>query len=100
MIKILIPFIAIAIIFLIRFYLKSNESFECKENPKQYKQDTIDTVLRYPHESIDPLFDAVFKPECCPNTYTRSSGCICYEPNNFNLLATRGGNAMNFMNKL
>ena len=92
MIKILIPFIAIAIIFLFRFYLKSNESFECKENPKQYKEDTIDTVLRYPHESIDPLFDAVFKPECCPNTYTSSMGCACMTVGQYDYLRNRGGN--------
>ncbi len=96
MIEILISLIAI----LFLMYLsKMSESFNCKS--EQYliqenvvKQETIDSVLDFPRDSIDPLFDASFKPECCPSTYTSSRGCLCYEPKNFNLLATRGGNAL------
>ena len=33
-----------------------------------------------------------FKPECCPNTYSNSSGCACMTSNQYNYLVTRGGN--------
>ena len=33
-----------------------------------------------------------FKPECCPNTYSNSSGCACMTGNQFNFLQLRGGN--------
>ena len=33
-----------------------------------------------------------FKPECCPNTYSNSSGCACLTGPQYNWLITRGGN--------
>jgi len=33
-----------------------------------------------------------FKPECCPNTYSNSSGCACLTGNQYNYLIMRGGN--------
>lgn len=33
-----------------------------------------------------------FKPECCPNTYSNSSGCACMTGNQFNFLKLRGNN--------
>lgn len=33
-----------------------------------------------------------FKPECCPNTYSNSSGCACMTSNQYNYLVTRGSN--------
>jgi hypothetical protein len=33
-----------------------------------------------------------FKPECCPNTYSNSSGCACMTGNQYNWLVQRGGN--------
>ena len=104
MIKILISLIAILFL---SYHAKIFEYFHCtpenvndKYTKNKYskdkcvKQETIDSVSEYPNESIDPLFDASFNPLCCPSTYTSSSGCLCYEPKNFNLLATRGGNAL------
>ena len=89
MIEILIALFSI--LFLI--YVKFSESFKCKSDTC-VKQKTIESVLDYPRDSVDPLFDAKFKPQCCPSTYTSSSGCLCYERKNYNLLATRGGNAL------
>jgi len=37
-----------------------------------------------------------FKPECCPNTYSNSSGCACMTTGQFNYLKTRGGNNVPF----
>jgi hypothetical protein len=33
-----------------------------------------------------------FKPECCPNTYSNSTGCACMTGNQYNYLMLRGGN--------
>lgn len=33
-----------------------------------------------------------FKPECCPNTYSNSSGCACMTGGQYNYLTQRGGN--------
>ena len=33
-----------------------------------------------------------FKPECCPNTYSNSTGCACMTTGQYNYLVERGGN--------
>ena len=33
-----------------------------------------------------------FKPECCPNSYSNSTGCACMTPAQYNNLINRGGN--------
>jgi len=33
-----------------------------------------------------------FKPECCPNTFSNSSGCACMTGEQYNYLIGRGGN--------
>ena len=33
-----------------------------------------------------------FKPECCPNTFSNSSGCACMTGDQYNYLVLRGGN--------
>ena len=33
-----------------------------------------------------------FKPECCPNTYSNSSGCACMTAGQYNALVSRFGN--------
>jgi hypothetical protein len=33
-----------------------------------------------------------FKPECCPNTFTGSTGCACMTVDQYNYLINRGGN--------
>lgn len=33
-----------------------------------------------------------FKPECCPNTYSNSSGCACMTGEQYNYLISRGSN--------
>ena len=36
--------------------------------------------------------DNKFKPECCPATYTTSTGCACISPDQTQYLNQRGGN--------
>jgi hypothetical protein len=33
-----------------------------------------------------------FKPECCPNTFSTSTGCACMTGKQYNFLITRAGN--------
>lgn len=33
-----------------------------------------------------------FKPECCPSTYSNSTGCACMTDKQYNYLIDRGGN--------
>jgi hypothetical protein len=33
-----------------------------------------------------------FKPECCPNTYSNSSGCACMTSEQYNYIISRSGN--------
>ena len=64
-----------------------------KENEKSFtKKDTLDALENYPDKSIDLLYDAKFKPECCPNFYSNSNGCPCMTTDQYNYLQTRGGN--------
>jgi hypothetical protein len=83
MIKIIIIILLIYLIYKIPHFI---EPFS--------KEETLDALERYPDKSIDPLYDASFKPECCPSIYSSSSGCLCDEPQNLNVIATRGGNIL------
>lgn len=54
----------------------------------------IDDIKSYPDKSLDIFTDKEFKPECCPSLYTKSSGCMCENETNHNLLVMRGGNRL------
>jgi len=43
-------------------------------------------------DHLDPLADNVAKPECCPSSYTLSTGCVCTTSAQRNYLGKRGGN--------
>jgi hypothetical protein len=45
-----------------------------------------------PEGQMDLFFNTPFKPECCPNTYSRSDGCACMTGKQFNWLKLRAGN--------
>lgn len=38
-----------------------------------------------------------FKPECCPYTYSSSSGCACANPSQIDFLQKRGNNNVPFI---
>ena len=63
-------------------------SFKSEQPPLEKQQ------LPLPEGEMFFFETTQFKPECCPSTYTSSSGCLCYEPSNFNIIATRGGNIL------
>jgi hypothetical protein len=45
-----------------------------------------------PEGELDMFATTPFKPECCPNTYSNSTGCACMTGEQYNYLITRGGN--------
>ena len=45
-----------------------------------------------PEGELSMFANTPFKPECCPNTYSNSSGCACMTGGQYNYLITRGGN--------
>lgn len=45
-----------------------------------------------PKNQLDMFATTPFKPECCPNTYSNSSGCACMTVNQYDYLVDRGGN--------
>ena len=45
-----------------------------------------------PEGELDIFATTPFKPECCPNFYSNSSGCPCMTTDQYNYLQTRGGN--------
>jgi hypothetical protein len=48
--------------------------------------------LPLPDGQMDFFANSEFKPECCPNTYSNSSGCWCGTSQDYNYLITRAGN--------
>lgn len=45
-----------------------------------------------PEDEMLLFANTPFKPECCPNTYSNSSGCSCMTVDQYNYLIMRGGN--------
>jgi hypothetical protein len=48
--------------------------------------------LPLPEGELNMFETTPFKPECCPNAYSNSSGCACMTTDQYNYLITRGGN--------
>lgn len=68
------------------FLLLNREGFiDCEQK--------MNAIQNYPtNKHIDLLYDATFKPECCPAPYSSSSGCLCTDTNHSELIIMRGGN--------
>jgi len=45
-----------------------------------------------PPNTLDMLTDQTFRPDCCPSTYSNSSGCACLSDAQMTFLSDRGGN--------
>lgn len=45
-----------------------------------------------PENELDMFATTGFKPECCPNAYSNSTGCACMTTDQYNYLKSRGGN--------
>lgn len=49
-------------------------------------------TLPLPEGEMDFFANIQFKPECCPNTYSTSSGCACMTGKDYNYLVQRSNN--------
>jgi hypothetical protein len=45
-----------------------------------------------PEGELDMFATTDFKPECCPNAYSSSTGCACMTMDQYNYLQNRGSN--------
>jgi hypothetical protein len=54
--------------------------------------DRPDQPVPLPKGEMNLFFNTPFKPECCPNTYSTSTGCACITGKQYNWLVLRGGN--------
>jgi hypothetical protein len=45
-----------------------------------------------PKDELDMFATTPFKPECCPNAYSTSTGCACMTVDQYNFLQQRGFN--------
>ena len=45
-----------------------------------------------PKDELDMFATTEFKPECCPNAFSSSTGCACMTVEQLNYLNLRGGN--------
>lgn len=54
------------------------------ERPKQ--------PIPLPKGELDMFATTEFKPECCPNTYSNSTGCACMTVPQYDYLKSRGSN--------
>jgi len=45
-----------------------------------------------PEDELLLFANTPFKPECCPNAYSNSTGCACMTGKQYNYLIQRGGN--------
>ena len=45
-----------------------------------------------PKDELDIFATTEFKPECCPNAYSSSTGCACMTVDQYQYLVDRGGN--------
>ena len=45
-----------------------------------------------PKDELDIFATTEFKPECCPNAYSSSTGCACMTVDQYQYLIERGGN--------
>jgi hypothetical protein len=68
-------------------------------NKKNKKNKALNQILNRPPQPIplpegemDMFATTQFKPQCCPNTYTNSTGCACMTTQQYKYLIDRGGN--------
>lgn len=70
--------------------LAAKEGFEVSSN---FKNNNYASVNNQPSSDANQMLmfaNTPFKPECCPNTYSTSTGCACMTSEQVNLLKNRG----------
>ena len=62
------------------------------DNAKGKYSQNKGTSVPLPEGQLYMFADTEFKPECCPSTYTSSTGCACITQEQINYINERGGN--------
>jgi hypothetical protein len=63
---------------------QNSKSFDSKPMP--------DPQVKVPSDELHFFANNKFSAECCPSSYSSSTGCACMTPEQLNYLNTRGGN--------
>ncbi len=63
-----------------------------KDAPVQNILNRPKQPIPLPEGQLDFFATTQFKPQCCPNAYSNSSGCACMTVPQYNYLIDRGGN--------
>lgn len=73
----------------------SNLTFKKNQPVDKAVQEILDRPkqpIPLPDGQLSMFATTPFKPECCPNTFSNSTGCACMTVNQYNYLRERGGN--------
>lgn len=62
------------------------------ENKLNTYKDNVGTPVPLPEGELFFFADNKFKPECCPSTYSDSTGCACLSQPQVDYINQRGGN--------
>jgi len=71
---------------------ESNETDTASGNPYQHLEGNTGGPVPLPENQLFMFDQNKFTPECCPSTYSSSTGCVCASPEQMNYLNQRGGN--------
>ena len=63
-----------------------------KDAPVQMILNRPKQPIPLPEGELDFFATTEFKPECCPNAYSNSTGCACMTVPQYNYLISRAGN--------
>jgi hypothetical protein len=66
------------------------EGFEVSSNFKNNNYASLNNQSSPESNQMLMFANTPFKPECCPNTYSSSTGCACMTSQQVNLLKNRG----------
>jgi len=68
----------------------TKEGFEVSSNFKNNNYASVNEQSSPESNQMLMFANTPFKPECCPNTYSSSTGCACMTREQVNLLKNRG----------
>ena len=59
---------------------------------KGLEANKVGAVPPLPNDRLDMFYMNESRPDCCPSTYSSSTGCVCETPEQAMYLNSRGGN--------
>jgi hypothetical protein len=68
----------------------TKEGFEVSSNFKNNNYESVNNTSSSESNQMLMFANTPFKPECCPNTYSSSTGCACMTSEQVHLLKSRG----------